>query len=76
MLRPSRRGRLRRSFAPSRRGGGYFDGTFRDRTKGAPWLLGVALELQIVARVPMGPLDRAMDGIVTEAGIRWRNGAT
>lgn len=53
------------------RGGGYYDRTFMGGAQGRPWLLGFAFELQIVERVPMGPLDRRIDGIVTEAEVRW-----
>jgi len=53
------------------RGRGYYDRTFVDEGPGRPWLLGLAFELQMVERVPMGPFDRRVDGVVTESGVRW-----
>lgn len=53
------------------RGHGYYDRSFGDQPRGRPWLLGFGLELQIVEHVPMESFDRAMDGILTEAGLRW-----
>jgi len=53
------------------RGSGYFDRAFHGGAIGQPWLVGVALELQIAHHVPMDRFDRRMDAVVTEVGIRW-----
>ena len=53
------------------RGGGYYDRTFPAASAPAPLLIGMACEEQIVASVPRGSHDRAMDAIVTERGLRW-----
>lgn len=48
-------------------GGGYYDRYFGHRKDCT--MLGVAYELQIAEKIPVGEYDRAMDGIVTEQGI-------
>lgn len=54
------------------RGAGYYDRALtRLRENGMhPFLLGVAFELQQVARVPMGGHDVFVDAVVTEEGLR------
>ncbi len=51
------------------RGGGHYDRAFIDTPVGRPLLVGVGWTFQVVDGVPHGPGDRAMDAIVTEAGI-------
>lgn len=52
------------------RGGGFYDRAFADVSR-SPLLVGVAYALQVVAEVPAGSRDRAVDAIVTERGLRW-----
>jgi 5-formyltetrahydrofolate cyclo-ligase len=55
-------------------GAGYYDRTFPVGTP-APFLVGLAFDFQRVDRVPAAAHDRAVDALVTEAGIwrcRWR----
>jgi 5-formyltetrahydrofolate cyclo-ligase len=61
-------------------GGGYYDGLLGLVRAGAPGraapAVGFGYELQIVPRVPVGPRDRALDGLVTErADYRFSRGA-
>ena len=50
------------------RGGGHYDRAF-PRSPRAPVLIGIAFSLQLVESVPMGPLDRRVDAVITEAGV-------
>ena len=50
------------------RGRGHYDRAFPPATA-APVLLGVAFSFQLVDAVPVGPSDRRVEGIVSEAGI-------
>lgn len=50
------------------RGGGFYDRSL-PRGHATPYLIGVALHLQLVACVPREPHDRGVDAIVTEAGV-------
>ena len=50
------------------RGGGYYDRAFS--TPGAqPFRVGIGFSFQLVASVPVGRLDRRVDGIATETGF-------
>lgn len=52
-------------------GGGWYDRTLeRARHKGAPLVIGVAFECQIVPSVPHENHDARMDYLVTETGVR------
>jgi 5-formyltetrahydrofolate cyclo-ligase len=53
------------------RGRGCYDRTFPAGASGSPLLVGIAYELQLVARVPHGPGDRRMHAVVTERGLHW-----
>lgn len=53
------------------RGGGWYDRTFPGRATGHPWLVAAVHAFQVVDHVPSGPLDRAVDGWVTEAALGW-----
>jgi len=50
------------------RGGGHYDRAFPP-ARAAPVLIGLAFSFQLVDVVPMGPSDRRVEGVVTEAGI-------
>lgn len=50
------------------RGGGYYDRAF-PAAREAPVLIGLAFSLQWIESVPMGPLDRRVDGVITEIGV-------
>ena len=50
------------------RGQGYYDRAF-PAGGSAPALFGYAFELQIRESVPVGPLDRRMDAVVSERGL-------
>jgi len=50
------------------RGGGHYDHAF-PRTLAAPVLIGLAFSFQLVEVVPMGPSDRRIELVVSEAGI-------
>jgi 5-formyltetrahydrofolate cyclo-ligase len=50
------------------RGGGHYDRAFPSAPS-APVLVGVGFSLQLIERVPMGPLDRRVDGVITEVGV-------
>lgn len=52
------------------RGGGHYDAVLPVGA-GKPPLFGVGYQFQVVSEVPHGAHDRRVDGIVTEAGIRW-----
>jgi 5-formyltetrahydrofolate cyclo-ligase len=54
------------------RGAAYYDRTFTHAVSGQ-LLVGVAYEIQIVERVPLGPGDRRVDALVTERGFRATN---
>jgi len=56
------------------RGGGWYDRTFARTDRGAPRLLAIVHAFQRVDRVPSHPHDRAVDGILSEAGLRWIEG--
>lgn len=51
------------------RGRGYYDRTLADAPPGAPVLFGWAADHRVVERVPVGPDDRGVDAVVTEAGV-------
>jgi 5-formyltetrahydrofolate cyclo-ligase len=51
-------------------GGGYYDALL-DRAGDGLIALGVAFEAQMLAELPIGPLDQPVHGIATEHGIRW-----
>ncbi len=53
------------------RGGGYYDRALAidRRAELAPVLIGVGFSFQLVARVPMNPLDVRLDGVVSELGL-------
>jgi 5-formyltetrahydrofolate cyclo-ligase len=56
------------------RGKGYYDRTFapaREGAAGAPLLIGVGYEFQVLAEVPHGERDRSLDAVVTERSVRW-----
>jgi len=56
------------------RGRGYYDRTFapaRGGAAGAPLLVGLGYEFQVVAEVPHGAWDRSLDAVVTERSVRW-----
>jgi 5-formyltetrahydrofolate cyclo-ligase len=53
------------------RGIGYYDRTFPASAPGAPLLIGVAYQLQLVDALPCLETDRRMDAVVTELGLRW-----
>jgi len=57
------------------RGRGYYDRAFPADAADGPVLFGLAFELQIVDEVPHGPLDRRMDAVVSERGLRRAGGA-
>ena len=46
-------------------GGGYYDRLLEKRRDGAA-AIAIAFALQIVDRVPIGAIDRRIDGVVTE----------
>ncbi len=50
------------------RGGGYYDRALARLARGGagPFVVGVAFPIQIVERVPMGPHDVLLDGVVTD----------
>jgi 5-formyltetrahydrofolate cyclo-ligase len=50
------------------RGGGHYDRAFPP-VLAAPVLMGLAFSFQLVEVVPMGPSDRRVEGVVSEAGI-------
>jgi 5-formyltetrahydrofolate cyclo-ligase len=50
------------------RGGGHYDRAFPPALA-APVLMGLAFAFQLVEVVPMGPSDRRVEGVVSEAGI-------
>jgi len=52
------------------RGGGHYDRMLAIR--GGATTLGVGFDLQRVAEVPVGPLDVAMDAVLTDQGL-WRS---
>jgi 5-formyltetrahydrofolate cyclo-ligase len=49
------------------RGRGFYDRAFPSR--GVPFLMGVAYEIQLVDAVPHGAGDRAVQAVVTERGV-------
>lgn len=50
-------------------GGGFYDRTLRDlRRRGAVIAVGLAFAGQEVERVPTGPCDERLDGVLTERG--------
>lgn len=53
-------------------GGGFYDRTLAAwRGMGhRPPVFGLAFECQLVSRLPRGPFDILLDGLVTEAGVR------
>jgi len=57
------------------RGRGFYDRTFahlgRRKDHVGPHLLGFACEIQMVDHVPMESHDLPIDGVLTEAGLRW-----
>ena len=46
------------------RGAGFYD-RFLEKIRHDAWTIGIAHELQILERVPVEPLDRAVDAVVT-----------
>lgn len=50
------------------RGAGFYDRTFPAGRTG-PHLFGIGFAFQLVQTVPSGPGDRAVDAVVTEAGL-------
>ncbi|HEX5776090.1 MAG TPA: 5-formyltetrahydrofolate cyclo-ligase, partial [Caulobacteraceae bacterium] len=56
-------------------GGGFYDRTIAAlRARGEITALGFAFAAQEVAEVPNSGHDMRLDGIVTEAGLRWTGG--
>jgi 5-formyltetrahydrofolate cyclo-ligase len=53
------------------RGAGHYDRAFPPGAAAAPLLIGVAYALQIVASVPHGSGDRAMDALCSERSLCW-----
>jgi len=53
-------------------GGGFYDRTLAAWRAGGhrPALFGLAFECQLVPRLPRGPFDVLLDGLVTEAAVR------
>lgn len=52
------------------RGGGFYDRFLADLSSGGSMVaIGACFAAQIVDRVPLGPHDRRVDGLVTEAGL-------
>jgi len=53
------------------RGGGYYDRSLASvaRSGGCPLLIGVGFSFQVVERVPMGPDDVRLDGVLDESGL-------
>jgi 5-formyltetrahydrofolate cyclo-ligase len=53
-------------------GGGFYDRTLADlRARGQVWVLGLAYAGQEAERIPMDAHDEKLDGVLTEAGLRW-----
>lgn len=54
-------------------GGGYYDRTLAQRRAEGPAVvaLGLAFAVQEVPEVPEEAFDERLDGIITEAGLRW-----
>jgi 5-formyltetrahydrofolate cyclo-ligase len=53
-------------------GGGFYDRTLADlRARGQVWVLGLAYAGQEAERIPMVAHDEKLDGVLTEAGLRW-----
>ena len=50
-------------------GGGHYDRLLCGDTPGPAFKIGLAFDCQIVAAVPMEPMDVRMDAVVTESGI-------
>ncbi len=53
------------------RGGGWYDRMLAGGSGGGARLVAVAHAFQCVERVPVGEHDRPVDGVATEAGLRW-----
>jgi 5-formyltetrahydrofolate cyclo-ligase len=51
------------------RGGGFYDRAFPAGAPRAPFLMGVAYEIQLVDVVPHGEGDRCMQAVVTERAL-------
>lgn len=50
-------------------GGGYYDGVIDEARAGGATVIGFAYDFQIVDRCPVGPDDRAVDVVVTDARV-------
>jgi 5-formyltetrahydrofolate cyclo-ligase len=50
------------------RGGSHYDRAFPPALE-APVLIGIGFSMQLIESVPMGPHDRRVDGVITEAGV-------
>jgi 5-formyltetrahydrofolate cyclo-ligase len=50
-------------------GGGYYDGVIDEARAGGATIIGFAYDFQIVDRCPVGPDDRAVDLVVTDARV-------
>jgi len=50
-------------------GGGYYDGVIDEARAGGATVIGFAYDFQIVDRCPVGPDDRAVDCVVTDARV-------
>jgi 5-formyltetrahydrofolate cyclo-ligase len=48
-------------------GGGYYDGVIDEARAGGAVVIGFAYDFQVVDRCPVGPDDRAVDVVVTDA---------
>jgi 5-formyltetrahydrofolate cyclo-ligase len=48
-------------------GGGYYDGVIDEARGGGAMVIGFAYDFQVVDRCPVGPDDRAVDVVVTDA---------